>query len=182
MAAGAATGVGVDLLVGGITLGAAAALGAVLGGSAQTLRNYGQRLKGKLKGQRELTVDDAVLRLLALRQQQLLEPTMDTNLETLSLRELKDLQAKVARAIATYEDRKKKEALAELEEKAREMGFTLAELMAIQAAKAPRKRTPTVAKYANPADPSDTWSGRGRKPNWFIHALAAGRTPEEMAV
>lgn len=72
MAAGAATGVGIDLLVGGLTMGAAAALGAVIGGSAQTLRNYGQRLKGKLKGQRELTVDDAVLRLLALRQQQLL--------------------------------------------------------------------------------------------------------------
>jgi len=72
MAAGAATGVGVDLLVGGITLGAAALIGAVLGGSAQTLRGYGSRLKGKLKGQRELSVDDAVLRLLALRQQQLL--------------------------------------------------------------------------------------------------------------
>mgnify|MGYP006207259853 CR=1 FL=1 len=49
------------------------ALGAVIGGSAQTLRNYGARLKGKLKGQRELTVDDAVLRLLALRQQLLLQ-------------------------------------------------------------------------------------------------------------
>jgi len=73
MAAGAATGVGVDLLVGGITLGAAAALGALIGGSAQTLRNYGERLKGKLKGQRELSVDDAVLRLLALRQQLLLQ-------------------------------------------------------------------------------------------------------------
>lgn len=73
MAAGAATGLGVDLLVGGITLGAAAAIGALLGGSAQTLRNYGARLKDKLKGQRELSVDDAVLRLLALRQQQLLQ-------------------------------------------------------------------------------------------------------------
>jgi hypothetical protein len=73
MAAGAATGVGVDLLVGGITLGAAAALGALIGGSAQTLRSYGARLKGKLKGQRELSVDDAVLRLLALRQQLLLQ-------------------------------------------------------------------------------------------------------------
>lgn len=73
MAAGAATGVGIDLLVGGVTLGAAAALGAIIGGSAQTLRNYGWRLKGKLKGQRELTVDDAVLRLLAVRQQQLLQ-------------------------------------------------------------------------------------------------------------
>ncbi|WP_339408990.1 DUF3482 domain-containing protein [Pseudomonas sp. EA_35y_Pfl2_R5] len=73
MAAGAATGVGIDLLVGGITLGAAAVAGALLGGGAQTLRGYGARLKGKLKGQRELTVDDAVLRLLALRQQQLLQ-------------------------------------------------------------------------------------------------------------
>ncbi|MBA4288921.1 MAG: DUF3482 domain-containing protein [Pseudomonas sp.] len=77
VAAGAATGVGVDLLVGGITLGAAALIGAVIGGSAQTLRGYGARLKGKLKGQRELTVDDAVLRLLALRQQQLLQ-ALDT--------------------------------------------------------------------------------------------------------
>ncbi|SDT21030.1 DUF3482 domain-containing protein [Pseudomonas oryzae] len=72
MAAGAAAGAGIDLLVGGLTLGTAAALGAIAGGSWQTLRNYGQRLKGKLTGQRELSVDDAVLRLLALRQRQLL--------------------------------------------------------------------------------------------------------------
>ena len=39
------------------------------GGAA---RHYGNRLLGKLKGQRELSVDDAVLRLLALRQRQLL--------------------------------------------------------------------------------------------------------------
>ncbi|WP_313433326.1 GTPase/DUF3482 domain-containing protein [Stutzerimonas nitrititolerans] len=72
MAAGAAAGAGVDLMVGGITLGAAALLGAIAGGGAQTARHYGSRLLGKLKGQRELTVDDAVLRLLALRQRQLL--------------------------------------------------------------------------------------------------------------
>lgn len=72
MAAGAAAGAGVDLMVGGITLGAAALLGAIAGGGAQTARHYGSRLLGKLKGQRELTVDGAVLRLLALRQRQLL--------------------------------------------------------------------------------------------------------------
>ncbi|WPP44976.1 DUF3482 domain-containing protein [Pseudomonas sp. AN-1] len=72
MAAGAAAGAGIDLLVGGLTLGAAAALGALAGGTWQTLRNYGERLKGRLTGQRELSVDDAVLRLLALRQRQLL--------------------------------------------------------------------------------------------------------------
>jgi hypothetical protein len=73
IAAGAAAGAGVDLLVGGITLGAAALVGALAGGALQTARSYGSRLLGKLKGQRELTVDDAVLRLLALRQRQLLQ-------------------------------------------------------------------------------------------------------------
>ncbi|SFX41139.1 MULTISPECIES: DUF3482 domain-containing protein [unclassified Pseudomonas] len=72
IAAGAAAGAGVDLLVGGLTLGAAALAGAIAGGALQTARSYGNRLMGKLKGQRELTVDDNVLRLLALRQRQLL--------------------------------------------------------------------------------------------------------------
>jgi hypothetical protein len=48
-------------------------VGAIAGGALQTARSYGSRLLGKLKGQRELTVDDAVLRLLALRQRQLLQ-------------------------------------------------------------------------------------------------------------
>lgn len=73
IAAGAAAGAGVDLLVGGITLGAAALVGAIAGGALQTARSYGSRLMDKFKGQRELTVDDAVLRLLALRQRQLLQ-------------------------------------------------------------------------------------------------------------
>jgi len=72
LAAGAAAGAGVDLLVGGLTLGAAALLGALAGGGAQTARHYGNRILGKLRGERELSVDDAVLRLLALRQRQLL--------------------------------------------------------------------------------------------------------------
>ena len=73
IAAGAAAGAGVDLLVGGLTLGAAALAGAIAGGALQTARSYGSRLLGKIKGQRELTVDDSVLRLLALRQRQLLQ-------------------------------------------------------------------------------------------------------------
>ncbi|WP_440811200.1 GTPase/DUF3482 domain-containing protein [Pseudomonas syringae] len=72
VAAGAAAGAGVDLMVGGVTLGAAALVGAIAGGALSTARSYGGRLLGKLKGRRELTVDDAVLRLLALRQGHLL--------------------------------------------------------------------------------------------------------------
>ena len=72
VAAGAAAGAGIDLLVGGLALGAATALGALAGGAWQTVGHYGGRLLGKLKGSRELTVDDAILRLVALRQHQLL--------------------------------------------------------------------------------------------------------------
>lgn len=107
---------------------------------------------------------------------------MDNNLDALSLRELRDLQARVARAISSYEDRRKKEALAELESKAREMGYSLAELLALQTDKAPRKRALSSPKYANPVNRADTWTGRGRKPRWFIEALAAGRAPEDLAI
>ncbi len=51
VAAGAAAGAGIDLLVGGLTLGAATALGAIAGGAWQTVGHYGQRLLGKLEGQ-----------------------------------------------------------------------------------------------------------------------------------
>lgn len=104
---------------------------------------------------------------------------MELNLNTLSLKELRELQNQVAKAISTYEDRRKKEVLAELEEMARERGFTWAELTS---GPPPRRRAPGAAKYANPANPADTWSGRGRKPNWFIAALAAGKSPEDMAI
>lgn len=104
---------------------------------------------------------------------------MDIDLNTLSLKELKDLQAQVAKAITSFEDRRKKEALVELEEKAKHLGFTLAELTGVSAV---RKRAPAVAKYANPDDGTETWSGRGRKPRWFVAALSAGKKPEDMAI
>lgn len=105
---------------------------------------------------------------------------MAHDLDALSLKELKDLQSQVARAIASFEDRKKKQAIAKLDEKARELGYSLAELLG-GATKA-RKRSPAVAKYANPANSSETWSGRGRKPRWFSAALQAGKNPEQLAI
>ncbi|HMO07391.1 MAG TPA: H-NS histone family protein [Paracoccaceae bacterium] len=106
---------------------------------------------------------------------------MDIQIDTLSLKELKELQARVARAIATFEDRRKRAALAELEEKAKELGFPFAELAKL-AGGGKAKSAGGVAKYANPANPSDTWTGRGRKPGWFSAALAAGKRPEDMAI
>ncbi len=104
---------------------------------------------------------------------------MGNDLNSLSMKELKELQSQVAKAIAEFEERRKRQALAELEEKAKAMGFSLAELTG---AVKTRKRSPSVAKYANPADKSDTWSGRGRKPRWFSEALAKGKKPQDLAI
>ncbi len=104
---------------------------------------------------------------------------MNVDLNSLSLKELKDLQSQVAKSIAGYEDRKKKEALVELEEKARAMGFSLAELTGVSTG---RKRASAAAKYRNPANAAETWTGRGRKPRWFDAALKAGKKPEDLAI
>lgn len=101
------------------------------------------------------------------------------DLNAMSLAELKDLQRDVAKAITNFEDRKKKEALLALEEKARELGFSIAELTGAKVAKT---RAPAAAKYADPANHANTWSGRGRQPRWFAEALAAGKKPEDLSV
>lgn len=70
--AGAAAGVGVDLMFAGLTLGAAALLGAVTGGVWQTLTTYQKQFMGKITGKQFLGVDDVVLQILAIRQGELL--------------------------------------------------------------------------------------------------------------
>ena len=38
------------------------------------------------------------------------------------------------------------------------------------------------AKYRNPDNSSQTWSGRGRKPNWYNDAIGAGTSEESMRI
>jgi len=102
----------------------------------------------------------------------------DMDLSEMSLDELKSLQDRVTKAIETYEERRRKEARAALEAKAREFGFSLNELTAAQK-KAGGSRPP---KFRHPENPSLTWSGRGRQPQWYKDALAAGMTEDELRV
>ena len=68
LATGAMAGATIDVLTGGLSLGAAALLGAAVGGAWQGANQWGKRLVGKLTGHAEMTVDDPVLHLLGLRQ------------------------------------------------------------------------------------------------------------------
>jgi hypothetical protein len=48
--------------------------------------------------------------------------------------------------------------------------------------KAKTAKKPSPPKFANPADKTQTWSGKGRQPEWFKAAMAAGKSPEDLAI
>src|SRR5215467_13451785 len=88
----------------------------------------------------------------------------------MSLKELQELELKVKRAKLTVKERSRSELRQKLESIAAQAGFKLGELFGGRGGKG-RK---VAAKYANPDDPSQTWSGRGRKPRWLAARLKAG--------
>ena len=97
------------------------------------------------------------------------------DLSSMSLEDLKKLRKDVDKALSTFEDRRKKEALVALEAKASEMGFSLSELTGSG------KRI-SAPKFQNPSDPTQTWTGRGRQPVWFKEAIAAGTSEDDLRI
>lgn len=101
------------------------------------------------------------------------------NLDKMSLEELLSLQKDVQNAISNFEKRKRAEAKAALEAVAKEHGMSLSEILG---ASIKSSRSAAPAKYKNPADPSQTWSGRGRQPAWFKEAIAAGKKKKSLEI
>jgi|SRR5215470_755236 DNA-binding protein H-NS len=49
--------------------------------------------------------------------------------------------------------------------------------------RAPRRKYPKVLpKYFNPQAPSQTWSGRGKRPRWLVAALETGHRLDEFKI
>jgi DNA-binding protein H-NS len=48
-----------------------------------------------------------------------------------------------------------------------------------KAPKAPAKKPASQIKYRD--DAGHTWTGHGKRPNWFKAAIEAGKTPEDLA-
>lgn len=102
----------------------------------------------------------------------------DLDFDTMSLDELKRLKKDLDKAIANFDDRRKAEARRDLEEKAREYGFSLSELADVKTT----KRAAVAPKYRNPGNQEQTWSGRGRQPTWFREAIVAGMEPDDLKI
>jgi DNA-binding protein H-NS len=61
---------------------------------------------------------------------------------------------------------------------ARNAGISVEQLLSTKVPKTPKERT-AEAKYRNPGDPAQQWSGRGRQPAWIKAWIASGKSVED---
>ena len=104
--------------------------------------------------------------------------------------QLQELLSAVKKAISERVEHR----VADLQNLAREAGFDvqLHRSQVSQATGQSRTRQPVgmrpggqsivAAKYRNPDNPSETWSGRGHQPRWLQAQLAAGRTLADVTI
>jgi DNA-binding protein H-NS len=103
------------------------------------------------------------------------------DLETMDPLALKELQAKVGEALEKSQARRREEALRAVHETAAAHGFALEELVG----KGRDNRSVGYVsrpRYANPADASETWTGRGRRPAWVKSYIQDGGALEDLKI
>jgi DNA-binding protein H-NS len=102
------------------------------------------------------------------------------NVDKMSLKELLELEAKLDKAIANARERERSEIKQKIEAIVQSSGFSVGELFGGRGS-AIKGRT-VAAKYVNPENRSETWTGRGRKPRWLTAKLDKGAKMEDFAV
>lgn len=86
-----------------------------------------------------------------------------------SVKELLELQDEIKAAIVVRQQNEKAELKAKMAQLASDAGLSLDEVLGLK--KGRGSKSASIAKYRNPDDPTDTWTGRGRKPNWLVDRL-----------
>ena len=120
---------------------------------------------------------------------------MSIDLDSLSAKELDALINQAKKRKNTLSKRKPiavvRKKLAQL---AKAEGYSIAELFGgaapapVRAARAPARKVSKNAgkavapKYRNPANPSETWAGRGKQPRWLAAQTGAGKRLEDFLI
>ncbi|MEM8869885.1 MAG: H-NS histone family protein [Pseudomonadota bacterium] len=113
---------------------------------------------------------------------------MSIELGTLTLMELRKLAGNVEKAIAAAESRQRKDARAAIAKVAKEYGVSIDEILQDDTPKPKRrkkvapKKLSSAPKYRNPADHSQTWTGKGRRPKWFVDAIDGGQSESKLLI
>jgi DNA-binding protein H-NS len=109
------------------------------------------------------------------------------DLSSYNLSELKGLQSDIEKAIKERGQQNVKQAREQILAIAQNLGVSVEDLLAGAGAKSNAKSKGGTgvkidAQYRNPADASQSWSGRGRKPQWVVNTIENGGTLEDLRI
>ena len=116
---------------------------------------------------------------------------MAIDLTGLTTKELEKLKGDVEKALTASKARDLRAAKKAAEKAAAQFGFSLTELSDGSDAGATPKRKykkrkaakdKGIAKYRNPENADQTWTGKGRQPNWFRSAMEKGIDPATLEI
>jgi len=100
-----------------------------------------------------------------------------TDLSNYNLAELKGLQFDIEKEIKSRQQDEVKKAREQILAIAQDVGVPVTALIQVNGA-----RVEGQARYRNPADASQTWTGRGRQPKWIAEALAGGKSLDDFRI
>ena len=103
------------------------------------------------------------------------------NVEKMPLKDLLDLNQRVQKAIVVAKERERAELKQKIAQLAENSGFSVGELFGGKTVRG-KGGSVGVAKYRNPDNASETWTGRGRKPNWLVARLAKGANLDDFEI
>jgi DNA-binding protein H-NS len=111
---------------------------------------------------------------------------LNIDFKSLTPQQLKELSAKIDEARAEVERENREKTKRDVLALIKERGFgSIDELFGHLAAGGQGRsgrRASAAVKYRNTADPSQTWTGRGKHPNWLRDAIAAGAEIESFRI
>ena len=100
------------------------------------------------------------------------------DLKSMSVDELWSLHQMVASVLA----RKISAEKARLEERLRQLGESRGAPVDVKKPHARRPYPQVFPKYRNPAQPSETWAGRGKQPRWLTAQLRSGKQLDDFRI
>ena len=116
----------------------------------------------------------------------MLDSDTTPDLNAMSKSELQALQRQVQEALVKSEARRKQEALSAVERAVKEYGLTLQEMLTLASEGRQKNwasgKVEAAAKFRNPENPDEIWSGRGRRPLWFKAHLEAGKSEDDLRI
>lgn len=107
----------------------------------------------------------------------------NTDLSEYNLSELKGLQHDIDKEIKSRQYQDLQKAREQILAIAQEAGVSVEKLLAAGGKKPKGSKGQKVqARYQNPGDNRQTWTGRGRQPKWIAEGIAKGKTLDDFRI